>query len=134
MRWSRAHSAAGELGRFLLSVVAVSVGLAVLGYLPTRRLAGAEGVGAMGAAVLVVGLASAAGGLPVFLARRAAEPKPQIVLSSMLVRLVAVVVLSLPMVWWGGVAPRPFLVWLVIAYLALLVVDTLYAMRAMGSL
>ncbi|MDX1642947.1 MAG: hypothetical protein R3244_01175 [Thermoanaerobaculia bacterium] len=130
----RAPSAAGELGRFLLAVIAVSVGLAALGYLPTRRLAGAEGIVAMGAALVVVGLASAAGGVPVFLARRAARPKPQIVLSSMLVRLVVVVVLSLPMVWWAGVVAGPFLVWLVIAYLALLVVDTLYAMRAMGSL
>lgn len=127
-------SALAELGRFLVAVLAVSVALAALGFLPTRKIAGGDGVVAMAAAVAVVCLASFAGGLPVYLARRAERPRPQIVLSSMLVRLAVVVALSLPTVWWGGVAPRPFLVWMVISYLALLVVDTLYAMRVMGSL
>lgn len=131
---ARQTSPGAELVRFLAELVLVSAALGLVGFLPTRRIAGGEGVRAMMLAIGVTALASAVGALPVFFARRAGRPTAQPVFSSMLVRLALVAVLAV-LVGISRTGPlKPFLVWLVIGYLVLLLVDTLYAKRALGSL
>lgn len=129
--------------RFLALAAAVAVLVAVVGWLPTRRLAGAEGLTALLVACALCWLASALGGVPILLAarERAEEnggPGPgrppgnplSAVLGASLVRFVAVVGLAVAVVLSGLVAPAPLLLWTALGYLALLAVDTRYALRA----
>lgn len=108
--------------------------LAALGYLPTRRLAGETALVSMYCAVSAATLGSIIGGLPIFLAHLRGVPNPQAGLVSMLVRLVAVVLLATLLALSLGLPTGPFLIWLALSYLLLLVVDTRYAMVVLRSL
>ena len=130
----RALSPGGEYARFAIWVLVSGAILAVLGYLPTRRLAGEDALPAMLWAVIAATLGSIIGGYPIFLAHLRAVPNPQAGLISMLVRLVAVVVLATLLALSLELRSGPFLVWLAVSYLFLLVVDTSYAMRVLRSL
>ena len=118
--------------------MAAAVALVALGYLPTRMLGGAPAVAAMFSATGVVVLGSLAGGLPILLAGRkeAANPAsgPTTVMISMVVRLLTVGALAAVVALLTGAVDRPFLVWLALAYMALLVVDTRYAQSLVKSL
>ena len=115
-------------------VLAVSLGLCLIGYWPTRRLGGDAALWAMPFAVAVTAVGSIVGGLPVLLARSSGDVKPHIVLVSMLVRLFVVVALAALVLLSASFALTPFLLWLAVGYIALLVVDTGYAMRLSDSL
>lgn len=130
----RRATAAGEAARFVAVVSSVTVALAVVGYVPTRRLGGPAAVTAMLLALGIVGVASTIGAVPVFLARRSGRPRAHVPLAAMLVRLVTVALLAL--IVGVALAPplAPLLLWLGIGYVILLVVDTAYALRALGSL
>jgi len=119
--------------RFLALAGAAAALLAVVGYLPTRNLAGAPGVTAMLVACALCWLASAVAGLPVALGERDGRPPVAMVLGASLVRFVAVLGLTLAVVLSGLVERTPLLVWTALGYLVLLVVDTLYASAALGS-
>lgn len=123
-----------EFAWFVAVVLAVAVGLCLLGYWPTRRLGGEPALLAMPLAVAVTAIGSIVGGLPVLLARASGDVKPHVVLLSMLVRLFAVVALAALVLLSTSVSLTPFLLWLAIGYVALLVVDTGYAMRLSRSL
>ena len=127
-------SPSGEYARFAVWVVGCGIVLTALGYLPTRRMAGEGALGAMYCAVSAVTLGSIIGGLPIFLAHLKGVPNPQAGLISMLVRLVAVVLLATLLALSLGLPTGPFLIWLALAYLLLLVVDTRYAMVVLRSL
>lgn len=102
--------------------------LAILGYPATVRLVGQDGVGAMFVALLVAFLASAAGTVPIYLARgRPATEVMPAQLGAMAVRLVVILVLGTAIALGSGLATKPFLLWLVLAHAALLVADTLFA-------
>lgn len=134
MNAPRRTTAASEVVRFVALLLSVTTVLAVIGYLPTRRIGGPTAVSAMLLALGIASVASVVGAVPVFLARRAGEPKAHVPLAAMLVRLVTVVLLA-PVVAVALEPPlAPLLLWLGIGYVVLLGVDTSYAMRALGSL
>jgi hypothetical protein len=136
MRSATRDSGAAALREFLGFcgwVLGAGLVLGALGYLPTRRFAGEGAVAAMFGALAAVTLGSIIGGLPILLARRRGAAKPGVVMSSMLVRLVAVVLLAAALALGLDLPTGPFLVWLALSYLLLLVVDTRYAMAALAS-
>ena len=125
--------AAGGYLRFLAWAVAVAAVLVVLGWVPTRRLGGESAVPAMFAGCVVVILASALGAVPIALAggaRGGSAQRTQAVLLSMAVRLGAVVLLAVAAVLSGWFPRKPLLLWVAISYVAMLVVDTRYALQA----
>lgn len=117
--------------RFVAWVVGVAGLAATLGYLPTRRLGGPEAVPAMLAGCAVGVLASLVGGLPVLWSRR--EPTPAERLNGMLfglaLRFGVALALGMAAALSGLFARYPLLLWVAISYLALLAVDTRYALK-----
>lgn len=134
MSGKNSRGAGSEFLFFVAVVVAVSAALCLIGFWPTRRLGGEPALLAMPFAVGVAALGSIVGAVPVLLARFSGDVRPQVVLVSMLVRLFTVVLLAAVVLLSTGFAMPPFLLWLAIGYLALLVVDTGYAMRLSESL
>jgi hypothetical protein len=123
--------------RFLAWTVALAVAIALLGYLPTKRWGGEGAVRAMLAGCGVGVVASALGGVPVLLwsgaggasgARGATG-----VLAAMAVRFAAALALALAGALSGMFERGPFLLWVAISYMALLTVDTRYALGSLGS-
>jgi hypothetical protein len=129
MSAARAGAARGYL-RFLAWTVAVTAAVALLGVVPTRRLAGGDAIPALLAGCAIGILASALGALPVALARRDRPPaaRAQTVLAAMALRLGAALVLALAAALSGWFARRPLLLWVAVSYLAQLVIDTRYAL------
>jgi hypothetical protein len=109
--------------------VAVTAALGVLGIVPTRRLAGDEGVPGM-LAGCAIGLISAAfaGLLLVTVAEDSPEAKLQRSFLAMMARLAAVVVLGAAAVLSGMFAISPLLLWIAIAYMALLPLEVRLAL------
>ena len=107
--------------RFLGLAVAIVLALCVVGWLPTRRLAGAEGVLAM-VAGCAIGLLSAAlaGWLLIVVSGDTPEARMQRSFMAMVARLAVVVVLGLAAALSGELARQPLLFWIAIAYMALL--------------
>ena len=122
-------------GRFLKLAAAVLIGLLALGYLPTVRSAGADGVSAMVAGGAVSLAASVAGTLPLLLShgRTPADVMPA-VMGSIALRLTLVILLTATVVWSGTFATRPLLIWVAISHVCLLVADTLYARGVVRSM
>jgi hypothetical protein len=127
-------SAPAEFARFVLWVMGAAVVIGALGYLPTRSFAQEGAVAAMFGALGAVSLASIIGGVPILMARWQGAARPQLVMVSMLVRLVAVVLLASILALSLDLAMAPFLIWLALTYLFLLVVDTRYAMTVLRDL
>jgi hypothetical protein len=125
----RSPSAGGYL-RFLAWVVAVTAALALVGWVPTRRLGGEDAVPAMLAGCAVGILASALGGVPIALVRGGPAERMQALLLSMAIRLGAVVILAVAAVLSGWFLRAPLLLWVAISYVVQLVVDTRYALQA----
>lgn len=119
--------------RFLLAATAVAAALGAAGAPLTRAAAGSAAVGSMIAALLVCWASAAVGGLPVArAARRGGRGQGQAAmltaaLAAMLLRLAAVVAGAVAVAIAGAVPRGPFLAWIGIGYLALLVVETWYA-------
>ncbi len=126
-------AALGGFARFALLVVAMSALLGVVGYFPTRSFSAEGAVPAMISALVVAALGSIIGAVPILLADWQGSARPQVVMVSMFVRLVAVVLLAAFVALTLGLEPAPFLIWLALAYLLLLVVDTRYAMKALEN-
>ena len=120
-------SPAMEFARFILLVSGAAVLLALLGYLPTRNFMGEGALVSMWAAIFASAVGSIIGALPIYMARAQGSTNPQAALVSMLVRLVAVTLLAAVLALSFEFSIAPFLIWLAIAYLFLLVLDTRYA-------
>lgn len=125
--------AAGRYLRFLAWATGAIVAAALLGYLPTLRLAGEDALPSLIAGCAVALLASAVGAVPV--ARAASRPGvarqgPQVALSAMGLRLAAVVVIGAAVALSGRFETVPLVVWIAIGHAVLLIVDTRYALRA----
>jgi hypothetical protein len=114
-------SRSGRYARFLGLAVAIVFGLCVVGWLPTRRLAGAGGVPAM-VAGCVISLVSAAlaGGLLIVVSGETPEARMQRGFLAMVVRLAVVVVLGMAAALSGELARQPLLFWIGAAYVVLL--------------
>src|SRR5689334_14201055 len=107
--------------RFLGLAVVVTIALVALGIVPTRRLAGDEGLPGMFAGC-GIGLISAAfaGLMLVVVAGDSPEAKMKRSFLAMMARLVVVVVLGVAAVFSGMFALSPLMLWMAIAYMALL--------------
>lgn len=129
------------LARHSLFVVLVTVSLLGLGFLPTWRIGGLEAVGGQVAGCAISAMAGWAGMLLVGrLSGRASMPtlgpgdRLTAMLVPMIVRLVLVVVLGLAAALSELFESRALLIWLAISYMALLPVETAFAVRRLGSL
>ncbi len=122
-------NATSSYPRFLGMAVAVIAALCVIGIVPTRRLAGDEGVPGM-LAGCAIGLISAAfaGFLIVTVAGDSPEAKLKRSFVAMMARLAAVVVLGAAAVLSGMFAISPLLLWMAIAYMALLPLEVRLAL------
>ena len=120
--------------RFLVQAVGTVFLIGLLGYAPTVNLAGESSVPSMGLALVVAWVASIVGTIPVVLAR---DKGPLAALPSqfgaMAARLVAILILGLAIALSGWIETKPFLIWLVIGHIALLVTDTMLAQAAVQA-
>lgn len=119
---------AAQYLRFAAAALGATLLLALLGYWPTKELAGPPALAALVAGCTVSFLASVIGGLPLFFRREGAMPIFN-AFASMGLRLLVVVALGTVAALSGRFPTRPLLLWLAIAYVALLAVDTAYAVR-----
>jgi hypothetical protein len=115
--------------RFLALAVAVVVALCAIGLVPTRRLAGDDGVPAMMAGC-AISLASAAFAGLLLIASGGATPEAKMQRSflAMVVRLAVVIVLGVAAVLSGVFARQPLMLWIAIAYVALLPLEVRLAL------
>ncbi len=121
--------AAGGYLRFLAWAVGVTAAVALIGWLPTRRLGGDGAALSMLAGCAVSVVASALGGVPVALARGAPEPARQrALLMGMALRFGVVALLAVAAALSGLFERGPLLIWVAISYAVQLVVDTRYAL------
>jgi hypothetical protein len=116
---------------FLGLAFAIVLGLCAIGLLPTRRLAGAEGVSAMlaGCAISLVS-AALAGGLLIAVGAETPEALMQRSFLAMIVRLVVVIVLGIAAALSGEFARVPLLFWMAAAYVALLPLEVRLAIAS----
>lgn len=129
---SNARTPAAEYLRFVAWALAAVVLVAALGFVPTRRLGGEGALAAMLAGCAVGWAASALGGIPVALGRgRTVAPagRLQAMLASMGLRFGVVLALGAAAAFSGWFGLKPLLIWIAISYVALLAVDTWYAVK-----
>ena len=114
-------SAGSRYGWFLAAAVAIVGALAGIGFVPTRRLAGDVGIPSM-LAGCAIGLISAAcaGVLLVTMAAETPEARMKRSFLAMVVRLAIIVALAVAAVLSGAFSTAPLLLWMGIAYMALL--------------
>ena len=107
--------------RFLGFAVGLIVALCAVGYFPTRRLTGDDGVIAMVAECGISLIAAAlAGWLLTAVAAETPQARMQRSFLAMSVRLVVVAVLGVAAALSGAFAKTPLLFWMAAAYVALL--------------
>ncbi len=130
MNDSRSYANRRFLGFVCLLAIVTSV-LALLGWPPTKRLAGAEGVRAMWAGVAVSWIASVVGGLPIWRAIANGRPLELTeLMGGMGLRFVVVLFGALYLVLNGLVPTVPLIVWIGLSYLLLLPFDVRFAVRS----
>ncbi len=131
MTRSSEQGSAADGGRylgFLKLAAGILAALLIVGYLPTVRLAGDKGISAMLVGCAVSLVASVAGTMPLLWSRSRtpAEAMP-VRMGSIALRLTLVIGLAAAVVFLGSLAVEPFLVWVAMSHVGLLVADTLYA-------
>ena len=117
--------------RFLGLAVGLVVALCAVGYVPTRRLSGENGVVAMAAGCGISLVAAAAAGLLLTaVAAQTPEARMQRGFLAMVVRLAVVTVLGVATVLSGAFARTPLLFWMAAAYLVLLPLEVKLAIAS----
>jgi hypothetical protein len=117
--------------RFLGWAAAATVALLLLGYLPTRRLGGERALTAMAVGCGIGWLSAALGGWPLLrVERRAPHERLQGLLLAMGVRATVAAALAALVLVAGDFDRRSLLLWLAIAYGALLAVEVRFALEA----
>ncbi len=110
--------------RFLGLAVAIVAALCAVGWLPTRRLAGPQALGAMVAGRAISLLSAAlAGLLLMIMPADTPQARMQRGFLAMVVRLVVVLVLGVAAALSGEFARSPLLFWMAMAYMALLPIE-----------
>ncbi len=114
---------------FLKLAAGILTMLLLLGYLPTVRMAGDKGLSAMFAGCGVSTVGSMAGTVPLLLSRgRSSVEAVPVLLGSIALRLTVVIALAAAVALLSTLAVKPFLVWVGLSHVGLLVADTLYAL------
>lgn len=118
--------------RFLLAAAAVSLALAALGWATVSRSGGAEAA-AMLAGIAVSAVASALGALPLLAAGPGTAPdrRASMALAAIGLRLFLALALGGLAFASGRFLVRPLLFWLAASYLALLALDTYFALAVL---
>ena len=117
--------------RFLILALLVVLGLAAVGFVPTRRLAGEEAPAAMMAGCLISLVAAAvAAWLLVVMGVNTPTARIQRAFLAMVVRLAVVVVLGIAVVLGGELARMPLLFWLATTYVVLLPLEVRLAIAS----
>jgi hypothetical protein len=120
--------------RYLAWAGAATAALLLVGYGPTRNLAGPGAVWAMLAGCGIALVAGIAGAVPVVFGERPQGSEgPARALAAMALRLVVVVVLTLSAALSGWFELKPLLIWVAIAYLAQLAVETRFALKSLHT-
>ena len=123
------QSPSSRYARFLALSVAIVLAVCAIGFLPTRRLAGADGVPAMFAGCAISLIAAAlAGLLLVAVAADTPHARMQRSFFAMIARLAAVVALGAAAALSGMFATEPLLFWIGTAYVALLPLEVRLAL------
>lgn len=128
---TRPRAVQGYLRFLIWGAVAVTAA-ALVGYLPTERLAGAGAVPAILAGCVVGLLAAALGAIPIVLAGDSPAAKVQAGLLSIGVRFGSVLLLGLAAVLSGRFAKKPLVFWVAISYVVLLVIESRYAVSTLN--
>lgn len=121
----------------VLALVSVLV-VGLLGWWPTRRLAGDQGLIALACGCGISLAGSLLGALPLAIAGTAVE-RPQSdsplarILGPTAIRLTVVLVAGVAAALSGWFSISPLLIWLAISYIVLLPVDTLFALSWLGK-
>jgi len=112
--------------------------LVAVGYAPTKALAGPEAILPMVAGCLTSAVASWAGAVPVFLARRSQRalaatqatqtPITTLVMLSIVTRFAVVAIVALSVALSDGLDKTPYLIWVAISYMVFLVIDTMFTL------
>lgn len=118
-------SPGAALVRLMGLVLVTGLVLAAAGYFPTRNLAGTAGVAAMLTGICVAVVSAAAGMTPPILAMHAsAIERQKSLMMGMGLRFLVTLLLTVATVFSGFLPQTPLVVWIAIAYLVLLLVDT----------
>lgn len=120
--------------RFLVSSTAVTLGLILVGYLPSRHWAGPEAVTAMIAGCAISYLASVVGALPLLLLGPApVERRTHRAMAGMGLRMAFALMLGTVVATNEVLEKAPFLISLALSYLVLLVTDTRFSISRLHS-
>lgn len=131
---SPARSDGVRVGGLVGLAVGVTALLLAVGYLPTRHAGGPAAVAAMVAGCGIGLVATLLGAVPIALARGApAMTRASWALGAMLVRLLGALLLGGLASLGGWFERAPLLIWLAISYLALLAVETMFAVKLLGK-
>jgi uncharacterized membrane protein len=104
--------------------------LALVGYVPTRAWAGAAGLVGMSAGIIVALVAALAGLVPPLLAlREAPARRVGAMFRGIAVRFAVVILLTGAALLSGQFERRSLLVWMLIAYVALMILDSVVLAR-----
>ncbi len=120
--------------RFLAEAAGIVGGLLVLGYVPTVKAAGEAAVPAMLAGCGLSLMASLAGSVPIWRARKKSpqETLPA-TMGSIVLRFAAAIALAVAAVMSRWFATKPLLIWMAISYVGLLVADVRYARAQLAA-
>jgi hypothetical protein len=120
--------------RLILGSAGVGVVAGLLGWYPTVRIAGGAALGSMIGGIAISFVAGCVGAIPVALAGQADPTKaPQSILAATMLRFVVALGLVLPAIFSGWFERGVLALWVGISYLAMLVVDTIFAIRILGK-
>lgn len=123
---------ARDYARFVILSILVSLIVALLGWFPTRRLAGESAWIPMFAGIGVSMIASMVAAIPLAgLSRLPGRDRHTATLMAMAIRMALTMALVLVVVFGTSLARTPFVLWAGISYLAQLAAETIAAVRLM---
>lgn len=113
-------------------IVAVAVLLGAVGIVPTRRIAGDNGIPAMIAGIVGSVLAGSIGLIPAVFARQKAPADRQVaMLGATSLRMLVTLALVCVLVFGGWFERKTLVTWSAISYVVLLVVETMCVVQMM---
>jgi hypothetical protein len=114
---------------FVARAAGLTTLLGLVGFLPTRNLAGSESVVALAAACATALVAAAAGALPPVLGLGSAAGGVFTALAAMMLRLGVVLTGGLLLVFATPLPRAPLLIWIGICHLVLMPLETRFVIR-----